>query len=114
MYFQSAMFTADLYKDWDKLKLHIDIVLGPLGACLAPEVAELDRIEIHAPTAELPTIKEHGALQANEAKMQYSEIGWGFRNATGSCAFVPSSEHNAADTRCRSTSLSWNSCDLLR
>jgi len=70
------------YADGASLKLHIDNVLGPFGACLAPEVAELDRIEIHAPAAELPTIKEHGALQANEAKMQYSEIGWGFRNAT--------------------------------
>jgi len=77
---QTTACCRESYADGASLKLHIDNVLGPFGACLAPEIAELDHIEIHAPAAELQTIKQHGALQANLAKMQYSVIGWGFRN----------------------------------
>ena len=79
---QTTACCRESYADAASLKLHIDNVLGPFGACLAPEIAELDHIEIHAPAAELPSIKEHGALHANLAKMEYSVIGWGFRNAT--------------------------------
>ena len=72
------------YADGASLKLHIDNVLGPFGACLAPEIAEVEHIEVHAPASELPTIKEHPALKGNEdaCKVQYSVIGWGFRSAT--------------------------------
>jgi len=77
----------EAYADGASLKLHIDNVLAPFGACLAPEIASVDRIEVHAPSSQLPTIKEHAALEAQEeGKVQYMQVEWGFRNEVKAAA----------------------------
>mmetsp|Transcript_44066 Transcript_44066/g.104353 ORF Transcript_44066/g.104353 Transcript_44066/m.104353 type:complete len:250 (-) Transcript_44066:176-925(-) len=72
----SSASCRESYGDADGILLHLKNVDGPFKACLA--VAELERLEVHGPPAELEKLKP--ALDPLGA--QYFALEWGFRNAT--------------------------------
>ena len=74
----------EAYGDAASLLLHVGNVGAPLGACLDPLIAELIRLELHAPAAEMAALKAGTeAIGTQEGSPQYFVTAWGFRNATG-------------------------------
>jgi hypothetical protein len=85
----SRAHCREAYPDAEKLLQHIGDVGAVFhpneGGCLHPEVAELERLEIHGPAAELEKLKE----PLKELPVTYYTCEWGFR---------PSKEAMAEDT----------------
>jgi len=72
----------EAYADAASVMLHVKNVGEPLGACLDPSIAELIRLEVHAPASEMAALKAGTeAIGTQEGTPQYFEIAWGFRNA---------------------------------
>ena len=72
----------EAYADAAFVMLHIKNVGDPLGASLDPAIAELIRLEVHAPASEMAALKAGTeAIGTQEGAPQYFEIAWGFRNA---------------------------------
>eukprot|EP00961_Rhodomonas_salina_P123165 1658980-Rhodomonas_salina.1 len=73
----STAACREAYADADGFLLHLNNVDGPFKASLA--FAELERIEVHGPAAEVEKLKP--ALDPLGVA-QYFTVEWGFRNAT--------------------------------
>merc|ERR1711903_432617 len=66
----------EAYGDADGVLLHLKNVDTPLKAVLDPSVAELLRLELHAPASEIAKLQD--ALGPLGCK--FYEVEWGFRN----------------------------------
>jgi len=72
----------EAYGDAASVMLHVKNVGRPLGASLDPSIAELIRLEVHAPASEMAALKAGtAAIGTQEGAPQYFAIAWGFRNA---------------------------------
>lgn len=72
----------EAYANAASVMLHVKNVGEPLGASLDPSIAELVRLEVHAPASEMAALKAGTeAIGTQEGAPQYFEIAWGFRNA---------------------------------